>query len=246
MDAFVFVGAGILLSSLFGCGNYQKAKHSPVDGIDNALNDDLGEGDDRLVFADVFAAVIEPRCLNCHAGYAEYSQVVGRIDEILRRVSVDDMPRGGAPLSVEQKALLRTWVEEGALFEVEAPAPPTREPTLPDEPGDDPVSAPVDPPVNEPIGLEPTWASISEEVFMAKCTVCHNPAGRASFLDLSTRLRVFEQRALLFNFDRPSESYLIERIVDAVAPMPPVRAGLGEVTDEEVATLIEWIRLGLP
>lgn len=219
----------------YGCGNYEQAKQNLSNDQPNAplVRSPEGGGGEESgpEFQDVFAQVIEPRCLSCHLNYSQYSAVINRIDEILRRVAIDDMPRSGPALSSEQKNLLRTWVDLGAT---------EQRATVPDDQIDEPGR-----PDEEDL-LVPTWSSVSQKIFFAKCTVCHSPNGVAKFLDLSQRQKIFEKRKTLVDFDNPSESYLIEVITDPIEPMPPPNSGLQGLNSNEVEVLIEWIRLGLP
>ena len=70
---------------------------------------------------------------------------------------------------------------------------------------------------------------------------------KQNFLDLSTRQNFFDQRHnLLNNFEDVENSYLIEIITDPEEPMPPTWSNIERLNEEEVKTLIEWIKKGLP
>lgn len=104
-----------------------------------------------------------------------------------------------------------------------------------------------------PAQLEPTWASLFENVFQGKCVICHNPAGSAKFLDLSSRNEIFAARNRVFangkklvNLDLPAESYLLDVIQDPVEPMPPTWSNIRRLNTDELRVLTEWIGLGLP
>ena len=71
--------------------------------------------------------------------------------------------------------------------------------------------------------------------------------GKQSFLDLSTRQKFFDRRHdLLNNFEDVENSYLIEVITDPDEPMPPPYSNIERLNEEEVKTLIDWIKKGLP
>jgi mono/diheme cytochrome c family protein len=104
---------------------------------------------DRAAAAVDFAAQIQPifaaRCAGCHGAEKQQGKlrldsaeaigefakdtllVAGKPDEseLLKRISLpaDDrkrMPKGGDPLSADEIALVRSWIEEGAKFETAA------------------------------------------------------------------------------------------------------------------------------
>lgn len=132
------------------------------------------------------------------------------------------MPKNAAPLNDNLKGLLNTWVTSGA---------------------------PRGGQNTSPVGtkLVATWESLSRKVFFPKCVQCHNPNGQASFLDLSTRQKFFDQRDdLLNNFEDVETSYLIEVVTDPDEPMPPSDSNIERLNKEEINTLIEWIKKGLP
>lgn len=84
-------------------------------------------------------------------------------------------------------------------------------------------------------------------MIIPKCIQCHNPDGIAGFLDLSSRQKFFEQRhELLNNFEDVESNHLVKAITGPEASMPPTWSGIEQLNEEEVKTLIEWIKKGLP
>lgn len=213
-----------------GCGNYLDPKHTQA--AHHPPQVERGDAGTAVYFAEIFEQILQPQCLRCHANYSDYSDVSTRLNEILRRVQMDDMPRSAPPLSADLKALLLAWVEAGAPERQERTSPP------PDENTDDDSG--------ELIPLEANWISLNQNVFGPKCAICHQVGGIAGFLDLSKRQTFFEQREWLLNFDLPESSHLIEVISDPVSPMPPISSSANPVTAEELAIIIEWIKFGLP
>jgi mono/diheme cytochrome c family protein len=82
-----------------------------------------------LFGADV-VPILENNCAACHTtggagaalltmfnsgGAVDYTAVSGAIDTILSKVTTNQMPQGGPPLSEAEKETLRTWMDEGAL-----------------------------------------------------------------------------------------------------------------------------------
>lgn len=172
-------------------------------------------------FAEIKAAIFEPYCVRCHGQYVNYENVSGELAMILATVNSDRMPKSGGPLPPLLKEQLRRWIAAGA----------------PPEPG---AAAP------EPIALSPDYRSLAIHIFSPRCVVCHNPEGQGKFLDLSQRSSIFNERARLFNFDDPAQSYLLTVIQDEAEPMPPPSSNLRRLNEQEIETLTEWIRLGLP
>lgn len=178
-------------------------------------------GASELSFASVKTQIFDVSCLRCHPGYANYNTVKKDINKIVGSVMSNRMPKNAAPVSNELKALLLAYVEAGAPL------------------GGNENTSPVPVPVTN-------WSHISETIIFPKCFVCHNPEGEASFVDLSTRQAIFEAREQLVNFENPDESYLLQIVQDEVEPMPPQRSNIERLTQDEIALLREWIRLGLP
>lgn len=184
-----------------------------------------------LDFATVKNAIFQPYCVQCHAQYSSYSGVAREINNILGAVASDRMPKVGGPLGPNRKSLLQAWSNAG----------------LPEN-ADGSKSS-------NPDVLVPQWKSVSEIILSPKCIVCHNPNGRAKFLDLSTRQSIFESRnrvygegegKKLLDLDKPEESYLIEVIADPNEPMPPKWSNISRLLKEELEVLIQWIGKGLP
>lgn len=180
-------------------------------------------------FATVKSQVFAPRCVQCHAQYESYGGVQRELAAIRSAVETNRMPKTGGPLSKEQKDLLFAWIASGAPEKSE---------------GSSETPAPV---------LEPKWESVSANIFVPKCQVCHNPNGQAKFLDLSTREaltaagnREFGDGKKLLDPASPDESYLIEVVLDPEEPMPPTWSNIDRLNAEEVRVLKEWIRLNLP
>lgn len=183
-----------------------------------------------ITFEEVKTKILEPHCLRCHIQYNQYDSVKIESKQILDAVLGNRMPKNAAPLSPDLKGILAQWVTSGAPL------------------GGDTAPPPVDQ------ELKPNWESLSRRVIAPKCMVCHNPNGQASFLDLSTRQAIFENRdrdyfgQKLIDFEQPEESYLVSIVQDEFEPMPPPPpvSNLERLTDREVEALIQWIKKGLP
>lgn len=186
----------------------------------------------ELDFATIKSAILTPHCISCHSQYSSYNGIRRDISTIVAVVDNERMPKNAPALSSNLKELLRAWNERGA----------------PEFAGQDP-GEPI------PVELTPDWKSISENIFVPKCVVCHNPQGQAKFLDLSSRQVIFDARNRLFgddqkliNLEAPENSYLISVVLDEFEPMPPPPpfSNFGRLSELEVSTITKWIELGLP
>lgn len=211
----------VLLSS---CGNYYEKKSG--DGAIQLTADEKFAVD----FDSVKILILDARCVFCHQQYSSYRSVFRQLQSIQDYVLTNRMPKTGGPLTDNQKAILTTWINNGA----------------PEKKG-----VVTEPP--KPTVLEPIWTSLSQNIFFPKCVICHNSQGQAKFLDLSSRSAVFENRdrkfsngAKLIDFGKPNESYLIQVIEDSEEPMPPVASNISRLSPNEVTTIERWISLGLP
>jgi len=213
ITVFIYLAHFLLMTS---CGNYEEIKEQR-----NSLGG-LIINQEELTFANIQREFLQNRCQTCHPNYANHNVVSSQINQIVNSILSDRMPKGGPPLTDEQKNLLQAWAQVGAPL------------------GQNPTNPP------SVIALEPTWASISTNIIFNKCIACHNPNGQVPFLDFSSRNSMFAKRDQLFDFDHPEDSLLIEVILDPLEPMPPLDSGFASLTPQEIKTLIEWIRLGLP
>ncbi len=210
---------------LSACGNYRRLKGGS-EKLESSEIEKLSSD-----FDSVRASVFAPRCIVCHQQYANFEGVKRELSSIQKAVATDRMPKSGGPLSQSQKDILASWIAKGA-------------PNASRGGGDPQVPQ-----------LMPNWASISSEIIIPKCVVCHNPSGQAKFLDLSTRQSIFAQRnkvyaagSKLIDFDQPEKSYIIQLVTDPIDPMPPPPpfSNISRLTQEQVSVLTEWIALGLP
>ena len=177
---------------------------------------------EELNFEVISSQILRPHCLRCHAGYSDYEIVYSDRNNIRDAILNERMPKNAPALDESLKKLIDQWVDLGAPF-------------------DSQVSEPVE------TKLVANWVSLSKKIFIPKCVQCHNPSGQASFLDLSSRQKFFENRDyLLGNFEDAKTSYLIEVLTDNDEPMPPKWSNIERLTSEEINIVVEWIEKGLP
>ena len=155
MKSWTLVGLLILST---GC-NYS----NPKDQGDNAQMIS-GNAD----FSTIQAKVIQPYCISCHSsagGNADginlenYSNVLHYIDRVQDTVAIRHSMPPGQPLSKGLQQLLVTWIANGSPEHTTPGAAPA-------EPQPSTPTTPAEP-------LDATFTSISKNIFVPKCAVCH-------------------------------------------------------------------------
>lgn len=204
---------------LVGCGEVFDFNKKPLKVTQNQGPQNVTT---KITFQEIQEKVLGPSCLECHPGYSDYQTVKNKARSIQASIQSNRMPKEAPALDDNLKQLVSEWVNGGAPLGTPG--------------GSDGV-----------VELKPNWASLSKKIFFPKCVMCHNPRGEASILDMSDRQKFFDNRVVLLNnFENPETSYLIEVISDPDEPMPPDYSGIDRLSNEEIQTIIEWIRLGLP
>ncbi len=213
----------ILNMALFSC-NYQFDKAQPKQAELNP------QAKSEINFEIVKNKVFVARCTVCHQQYNNYQNVVTELKSIQDAVISDRMPKSGGPLTSLEKEILLTWIDAGAPEKVD--------------------SKPI---VNMPVVLLPTYASLSTNIFIPKCSVCHNPNGQAKFLDLSTyeaikasKDRKFVDGSKFLDFKNSRKSYLIKITQDTEEPMPPKWSNIPQLTEAEIEVINTWIQMKIP
>lgn len=186
--------------------------------------------------------LLHSRCLTCHSNKAKQAGlsvetrddlliggktgaavVPGKpVDSILLGVlSTGRMPLGGKAFSAEETALIRNWIEAGALKEGEQV-------------------------VSRPISEREIFASI----LGAKCFVCHGRREQKASLDLRTRASMLRggKSGPAIVLGKPEESPLIQRIVAQQMPPPQLQEqySVRGVDSGELEKLKQWIAQGAP
>lgn len=204
---------------IVSCGNSVKFKEKPLIPTRNT------ETLKTVSFSEVSEKILKPSCIECHAGYSDYSTAYKAKNEILSSVLDHSMPRSAPALSDELKTLLSDWVNSPVSEEDAIGA------------GEDEISD----------ELVATWSSLSKKIFFPKCVRCHNSSPGNYLMDLTTRQHFFDRReSLLNNFEDVENSDLVLSVSDREDPMPPKSSKLEMLTDKEINVIIEWIEKGLP
>ena len=132
------------------------------------------------------------------------------------------MPKGGKPLSTDQVATIRTWIEAGAPSQTK-PADTTQVHVTEDD-------------------VQP--------ILLLRCTPCHGLRRQEGGLDLHTRTAMLKggKSGLALVPGKPDESLIVKKLRSG--EMPP-KQGLDDVstkriTRPEIDRVVSWIRQGAP
>jgi uncharacterized membrane protein len=184
-------------------------------------------------FKMVYDKVLKNKCSGCHDGtdadpkvfdISDYTEIFKRVDAVKERIARHGdgqmPPADKDQLTVDEKALLNTWLNDGAPQKVQ-PTPQAE--------------------------LLPTYKSISKNIFENKCMSCH-AEGKKNFKDyalepLSAIVMGQDQQAIVKK--DANSTKLIHSVLrtDAKKRMPRKADPL---TQQEVDTLKKWIALGCP
>ncbi len=227
---------GLLILS---CGT-QKAEPTFVDPKQMQKGNKNNGSSKVPTFEEAFSKVISPKCATCHSSDGKppaldnWNSVSQRIADI-KRTAIDQktMPKG-SPLTIDELAVLNSWINGGAPGpgqNVEPVTEPTPQPPI--EPTPNPQPPPVEPNPNPNPEPPPqlTYAMVNEKVFAPRCYSCHDPS----------------DETLLQNYENVvSNIQLIQKRVfeDKRRPMPP--KDKGPLTEEQAALLRDWINSGTP
>jgi mono/diheme cytochrome c family protein len=176
--------------------------------------------------------ILEPECLNCHAGtsaagaidlssYAKImaSGVVKPKDvfgsSLYNALSSGAMPKGGSKVSPEALAMVSSWIAAGAP-----------------ETGD----TGNNPPPVEPAPT-PTYAYIGKYVFGGHCVTCHSGSKPKGDLDLSSYASLMSSDDI--EAGDPNDSYLLQEVQSG--DMPP---GPQKLTAAQIQAISDWIKAG--
>lgn len=209
-----------------------------------------GSGDEPLKpnFASIKKKIIDIRCITCHANGGPAAGVPlkslkdilssprdlvlpGNPDEsgLVIAVSRSDSkrmppPETGNPLSADEIAIIRKWIELGAPESDESG--PGDRPPVPEEP------------------LKSTYSSIQKKIFEVRCISCHTQGGPASGAPLKPWKDLVNSPRDLVLPGNPDESGLIIELTRQDSKrMPPPSAGAA-LSDAEVAAIKKWIQEG--
>jgi hypothetical protein len=226
------------LLALFAC-NETVIKHSSSPNINSSTC-----GAQPISFASVNTQIFIRNCTvnGCHAGgslnLTTYEGVRANLAQVKDSVLGNRMPPMG-PLSVQDKELLVTWINQGAPLRAEDAVIDC----LPNESEVNPE--PEVEPQPEPL-LQPTYESLKIEVFAQNCLGCHGAGSRIGDF-ASYEAITGSGQSDLFNREDPGRSEFVLRLVaEGNGLMPPPRSGLAPLSPEVVEVIKTWISNGMP
>lgn len=115
-------------------------------------------------FASVKSSILGPQCVQCHAWANSEDEIRRRVmpgepeqSSLYQYVADGRMPQGGPELDTAQLEIIRDYIN--SLVDVPTPVPtPTPTPT----------------PVPVPSSGSPSFATISRDILVPKCSACHS------------------------------------------------------------------------
>ncbi len=193
----------------------------------------------EATFTSVQRYLIGPKCLSCHNGPGSPKGIdLSSYEAIMERGLVQPfkgnsdspfydsisgspprMPKNAPPLSAMEIALVKKWIDNGAL-KSGVPVPPDPPPT-------------------------PTYAWISGYLFEKRCNGCHNGKHAKTSLDLRTYDKMMEYQGEILKAVEPGEpelSLLFSNLDGGFMP-PPKKPG-AKLDQEIIDAVAEWIRDG--
>lgn len=240
--------------TMAGCNSY-KSKLQPTENDSTVIPA-------AIDYAFVNAKVFQPKCVRCHSSAGgnkgdvnleTYENVIAHLADIENDVLVEkSMPprRAGGPLGAFEQNVLKLWIDAGAPKDAASEPVPTPEPTPEStpEPTPTPVVTPtpiVTPtPVANPVTVDPTWDSISKNIFEPKCTKCHQAGEKAEDYPLTDRAYVTDEANLLVKVGKPEESDIYIAITrQDKKTMPPAKTGM-TLSEQEKEAIRIWILNG--
>lgn len=228
-----------------GC-NYQVKKTGGLGG--GVGGGSTSKPEVAIYFADV-QPILDRSCVKCHDELATYAEVMGSgtvvagnaaRSELFTRLKNNpggDMPKRANALSDADAALIRDWINGGALLGEPADAPAPTEP------------APAPVPPADPVPSLATYTELQAQVFAKKCTMCHGDTSDAAGFSLEHYDAIVANPRLIVK-GNAEQSGLYVSVAGDDAFMPPKRAvtsgRVQALTQEEKDALKAWIDAGAP
>lgn len=193
-------------------------------------------------FSFVNSDIIVNKCIRCHdrppVDMTSYNSlmksgviVAGNFERssFFIQISTGRMPKNGPPLSDLEIQSVADWIEEGAPDDEPENGPPAPVPT--------PNPTPIPTPIPQPPGLQPTFSSITANIFSPKCFRCHSGDKPDGKYDLTTY-----QGAMADIKPGDAEGSKLYMLV-ANGKMPKKANPLSA---DELQTVKDWINSGAP
>lgn len=167
--------------------------------------------------------IVSTRCVRCHSNeFSSYDSLRTHISDIQKRaIEKRDMPPN-SPLSDAEAQTLNIWIQAN----------------MPLNAGEG--SQPIPPPAP----LEPTFQSIRDNVFTARCIVCHGPGGSHKKINIFDEALLTSSDGWVVPYD-PDKSELYQDLIKpAKGRMPPAKNGAAPLSQEQIDTIRTWILNG--
>ena len=173
-----FVAIAATMAFLASCGDSEESLAGPVQPV-------AGPGE-RVAFSSV-QSTIQQKCLRCHTGYADSTNLAAAAAAAQATIEGGSMPQGDQ-LSQGQKANLLAWLEQA-----QASAPP---------------AAPQ--PITKSVGRV-EFSSVAP-IVEAKCIICHGGYSDSAKLSASASAAQAAIEASYMPYPGPNQLTPVERI----------------------------------
>lgn len=167
--------------------------------------------------------IISTRCVRCHMSeFSSYNSLRTHISDIQRRaIDRRDMPPN-SPLSQAEMLTLQNWIAAN----------------MPLEAGTE--SQPIPPPAP----VLPTFASIRDNIFVARCVSCHGPEGKKKDINIFNEALLTSSDGWVVPYDPDKSELYKDLLKTGRGRMPPAKDGAPPLTPEQIDTIRTWILNG--
>jgi|GEM_PF-772896 len=178
----------------------------------------------QLSYAIVQKRIFEPRCISCHGNSGginleTYLATKGALGPIAIAVLIEKRMPPGRSLKPADEKLLSDWIKIGA-----------------------PENALNSQPIEV---IQPTYSSISRQIFETKCMSCHAEGGSTHQVPLLPWKALLTSPRDLVLPGNSEESGLTIAITRTDAKrMPPASSGAQALSSTEIVAIRKWIDLG--
>lgn len=209
-------------------------------------------------FTKEIVPLIVGRCNNCHVNGMRGNFSMATYDALMKGTNdgpvftpgksqgsrlmdvleSGDMPRGGSPLSTEEKALIAKWIDQGARFDGKDKAARISD-GQPDQPPRPTLSV-----VQASGGEKSLFSRDIAPVLAGQCTGCHGAQQPRAQLGLDTFSRLLNggQDGLVITPGKPDESLLIRKIKGTAGARMPLNGT--PLSDDVIAKFETWVAEG--
>lgn len=234
------------LSCLISCSPEHNIFQTAASGLGGNQSATCTPIDFASVQAEIFGSPgnTAGKCLSCHqaGGFLmpldSYGAIKARLVQIEDSIRNNRMPKN-APLPPQTKQLLSDWIAQGAPeFADASKLDPSCDTSSNNGVGATPEPVP---PVTSPVVIEPSYESLREKVFAARCITCHHSFDFVSGYDFSTYESTISYAKLYVIPADGGDSRFVKSLVSGFMPK-----GSPALAPEVIEVVRQWVALGMP